>query len=134
MQFGADFFFAAFGLGPVEDGFHLRLVVVFEDAEDFVELFERGEQGLRVVLANFAGIEGGVGFAQHVEDGGLRFGGVEVVVEGGLLRRRLCRRRVATWPGSRLRGTCELVRRKRKLRNFSTELAAALRPSKVKFN
>ena len=31
-------------------------------------------------------------------------------------------------------GNCELVKRKRKLRSFSTELAAALRPSKVKFS
>ena len=84
---------AAFGLGPVEDGFHLGLVVVFQDGEDGVEFFERSEQRLYVVLADFAlailvlasfgGVERGVGFAQHVEDGGLGFGGVQVVVESG---------------------------------------------------
>ena len=33
---------------------------------------------------NFRGIERGVGFAQHVEHGGLRLGSVQIVVEGGL--------------------------------------------------
>ena len=45
-EFGADVFFAAFGFCPVEDGFHLGLIVVFEHGEDGVEAFERGEQGL----------------------------------------------------------------------------------------
>jgi len=35
-----------------------------------------------LVLASFGGVSG-VGFAQHVEDGGLGFGGVQVVVESG---------------------------------------------------
>ena len=124
----------ACGARPVEDGFHLRLIVIFEHAENGVEAIERREQSLRIVLANFAGVERGIRFSQHVEERALRFGGIQVVAErgGDALRQFL-------WPAAKSprfdpAGNCELVSRKRKLRNFSTELAAALRPSKVKFS
>ena len=40
-QSSADVFFATFSPGPVEDHFHLRLIVIFQHAEYFVEFFER---------------------------------------------------------------------------------------------
>src|SRR5208282_6821677 len=46
-----------------------------------VEAVERGKQRLHVVLLYVARIERRVRLAQHVEDGALSFGGIEVVVE-----------------------------------------------------
>src|SRR5208282_3121965 len=86
-QLRADFLFAAFSASPIENGFHFRLIVILEHGEYFVELLERREQRIDVVAANFRSVKRGVGFAQHVEHGGLGLGGVQVVVEGAFYLR-----------------------------------------------
>src|ERR1700677_1841465 len=83
-QLGADFFFVPLGARPFENCFHFRLIVIFQHAEYLVERGQRTEQRLHVVLADFISVERGVDFAQHVKQGGLRLGRVEIAVAGAL--------------------------------------------------
>ncbi len=71
---------AAFGFGPVENALHLGRVVIFQNREDLIELLNRVQQRLRVVFLELSRVDGGIGGANHIEDGSLRLRGIEVII------------------------------------------------------
>jgi hypothetical protein len=56
-------------------------VIVAKHGEDGVESFHRAKHRAGVVLAEFAAIHGGVGFAYQIEDRRQRLRGVQVVLQ-----------------------------------------------------
>ena len=82
-ELGGDLIHAVFALGPGDGGAGDLGVAVFEDGEDAVEEGEDGEDLGDVAGEQGAGVGGGVGAADELEDGGAGLGGVEVVGERG---------------------------------------------------
>ena len=96
---------------------------------------KRGEQRGNVIFLDSAGVERGVGLADHFENRGLRLGGVEVVFECGAscVRRFRVARDCISGVGA-VGENCLTLKRRRKFRRRSTETAACLSPSKVKLS
>ena len=79
----ADLFLAAVSLRPLENSVHLGGVVIPKNGEDFVELLERRQQWRDIVSFYMAAVDHHVGFAYHLEDGGLSLSGVEIILQSG---------------------------------------------------
>ena len=82
-ELGGDLVHAALALGPGDGGAGDLGVAVFEHGEDAVEEREDGEDLGDVAGEQRAGVGGGVGAADELEDGGAGLGGVEVVGQRG---------------------------------------------------